>query len=718
LSYIVPSTTRIIGADGFAGAKNLRHIEISEGVTTIEAYAFSEECGAIIITLPSTLTTITPASFGRKTYKSALIFTGTVPPEMVGDDTFEVSNCITMYFPEGTTEDYLTKWNKNSSAFQHTEEEVKCFCLDNAAYDIIDDNRKYVKVMEVFKTPYTVPTSVTWKDQTYFVVSNTTCFIKNKGTGAYLLPVLSGTSLNCSTTPTPWPFYIAPDGNMVLDGSVFSDSEDSNFVKSWQFMKNDNGYVIYTVQPTFDAYLKSDDNNNCSWGNVDSDASYWQVLSPSQIIDELPSNSGIVDATYFIDDPGFDKKPGLSQWQFVGGHYDITNSCAESFNTNIDIFQEIKNVPNGIYKLEMQGFYRAGAYYNAALNSQHGTEQLNSYLYANDSKVAIQSIFDYVTSESSTGYVLTSLGYIPDNMYSSHDAFSKGQYDDNSLMAEVKDHTLRIGVKNDANNNLARHWTIFDNFRLTYYKTKDITDGVAYTTDENEYNIIRYSRTFKNTNWQALYVPFSMSYDDWKEDFEVAKINDVNMYDTNDDGEIDETEVEIIKVKRGTLKPNHPYMIKAKTKGDKTIMLQNATLYPAAENSLDMSSAEIKFTFTGTHSGVTGSEMVSNKYYALAGGALAYTEDTNASLKPGRWYMKIESRGEQVILPSANNSRIRVKVFGEDEEETGIEEFEAVGTVATSNVVYSLDGRVASTNGIEGLRSGIYISDGKKVLVK
>ncbi len=246
--------------------------------------------------------------------------------------------------------------------------------------------------------------------------------------------------------------------------------------------------------------------------------------------------------------------------------------------------------------------------------------------------------------------------------------------------------------------------------------TLTLVDGNVYNVNnQKDYSSITYSRTFNNTNWQALYVPFSMSYDDWKDDFEMAKINNVNMYDTDDDGNVDETVLEIIKIKKGSLKPNNPYLIKAKTVGDKSIILEDATVYPAAVNSLDVSSSEMKFTFTGTYSGVSGSEMVTNKYYALSAGALSYTESSSISLKPYRWYMKVESRDPQVMLQSMANSRIRIKVVGEDET-TGVDNVENV--VEDSKIIYSIDGRVAGNNGTAGLRPGVYFSNGKKFIVK
>ncbi len=225
-----------------------------------------------------------------------------------------------------------------------------------------------------------------------------------------------------------------------------------------------------------------------------------------------------------------------------------------------------------------------------------------------------------------------------------------------------------------------------------------------------------FTRTYNNINWQALYVPFVLDLDELNDNFEIAKINNVNMYDTNDDGEIDETILEIIKVKRGTLKPNHPYLVKAKKAGTYTINLKDAMLY-AKQDTVTTASAEMIFSFVGTTQGVSGDEMMDGHYYAMAGGELCYTDNNQASLKPYRWYMKVESRDSQVILPS-KMANVKVRVVGEDVEATEIAEVE---TETESEVapIYALDGRVVSKDGSkEGLRAGIYIKNGKKFIVK
>lgn len=235
-----------------------------------------------------------------------------------------------------------------------------------------------------------------------------------------------------------------------------------------------------------------------------------------------------------------------------------------------------------------------------------------------------------------------------------------------------------------------------------------LNDGETFAeTETTEKEGLEYYRTFNNTDWQALYVPFSMSYDDWKDDFEVGKINDVNMYDTDDDGEFDVTEIELLKIKHGSTEANTPYFIKAKTTGDKVISLEKVTLYPAEENYVDCSSTEMLFTFQGTYSGVSGADMYANKYYALSGGSLCYAEDASVSLKPMRWYMKSEARKNK---HSTLMNNVRVRVVGEDA--TGINETRA--DKSTQKATYMLDGRAINPS---NLKKGIYIRNGKKIVL-
>ena len=235
-----------------------------------------------------------------------------------------------------------------------------------------------------------------------------------------------------------------------------------------------------------------------------------------------------------------------------------------------------------------------------------------------------------------------------------------------------------------------------------------LNDGESYTHDKDtEYDEITYTRNFTNTLWQALYVPFPMKYDDWKSDFEVARINNLHQWDDDDNGTIDRTKLEVVKLKSGQTKPNTPYLIRAKTVGLKTIRTENAVLSKAESKSIDCASTETLYTFTGTYSGVSGTEMFTNGYYAMGGGSLHQAASSANSLSPYRWYMKVTDRDGN----PKDVGEVKVMVFGEDTD--GISPTE--NTEKTEDTeVYDLSGRRM----VMPTKKGLYIKNGKKVVIR
>ncbi len=228
-----------------------------------------------------------------------------------------------------------------------------------------------------------------------------------------------------------------------------------------------------------------------------------------------------------------------------------------------------------------------------------------------------------------------------------------------------------------------------------------LTDGTTFQNDtEQNCETLSYTRTFNNTNWQALYVPFSMSYDDWKDDFDVGRI--IAYYPFyNEDGTLLRAELILAYVKSGSLIPNHPYFIKSKSTGTKTITLTNATLYPSEENSIDCSTVETRCTFTGTYTPVQREGLL-----VMGGGTLGSLG--NATLSPMRWYAVIEDRNSQIVLPPSN---IKIRA---------VDDFEATAILQQlserqANTIYDLYGRK-----LEEMpnRKGVYIINGKKVFIR
>lgn len=257
-------------------------------------------------------------------------------------------------------------------------------------------------------------------------------------------------------------------------------------------------------------------------------------------------------------------------------------------------------------------------------------------------------------------------------------------------------------------------WSGFGNIQaLTPAEPEDVdlVDGEEYTNMlEKPCNTLTYTRNFTNTNWNALYVPFAMQYNDWSADFEVARLNDVHQFDDDEDGEIDRTVLELIKLKDGSsIEPNTPYLIKAKEIGEKTITLTDATLYAAEENSFDVTSWFTKFTFTGTYSTVT--DMATKGHYAMADGGLKQATTDAAMLGAFRWYLDVTDRNGNPT-PLAGK---KVLLSFDDGETTEV-----------ANVSANSCGKVSEVHTVSGmkiakdkaLQKGVYIIDGNKILVR
>ena len=244
-------------------------------------------------------------------------------------------------------------------------------------------------------------------------------------------------------------------------------------------------------------------------------------------------------------------------------------------------------------------------------------------------------------------------------------------------------------------------------------KELSLTDNEAYTQQSQIDGVdVYYTRDFSKY-WEAIYLPFSLKYEDWKDDFEVARINAVRQYDTNDDGDIDKTVLEFVKIKSGSTYPNTPYIIRAKEKGKKTLYAENVTLYESEKKSVECSTTTEKFIFTGNYEKVSAMDLMAyytNKY-TMHLGDINYINLTTG-VGAYRWYMERESRNTVygIINNSANAKEISINVVGE--ETTGIANIQLP---STNTQTYDLNGRKVNEN---NLKPGMYVKNGRKVVVR
>ena len=253
-------------------------------------------------------------------------------------------------------------------------------------------------------------------------------------------------ALYLDSPPAYW--TIAP-GKLTIDGR-----------STYTFATSDIGYM---AAPTTGTVLTT-------VSDPDDEYAQWMLVTREDLVAKMndASENNPVDADFLL--PGYnfsrnDQRNGT--WNgnpTVGG--DAVNCCGEKFNTTFDVWQQLENIPNGEYRLTMQGFYRCGGYRDAASLRTSGREELNAILYFGDQTCPLPSIFDEAGQCGTTG-VETTHGYIPNTMTESSAYLNEGCYAVGPLTTFVTDGTLRLGISKTVS--VEADWALFDNFHLMYY---------------------------------------------------------------------------------------------------------------------------------------------------------------------------------------------------------------------------------------------------------
>ncbi|MBQ9232035.1 MAG: hypothetical protein IJ190_12805 [Prevotella sp.] len=207
----------------------------------------------------------------------------------------------------------------------------------------------------------------------------------------------------------------------------------------------------------------------------------WQVYSRAEMDAQVmkATEGNPEDATYFIVDPNIDRNHRYaSSWEWtlpegVNVFYNVNNGDvrmadylkdnnnyiqignAQVYRHDFQMSQTITNVPNGVYKLRAQGFYRA----------YDGANEAKPYLFINGAKTE----FPLLTDETLITTALAS------------DAFSNEQFYTDKIRVVVTNGTITLGAELEGGNDLL--WVCLDNFELEYLGNpmqEPITAGVYY----------------------------------------------------------------------------------------------------------------------------------------------------------------------------------------------------------------------------------------------
>ncbi len=259
------------------------------------------------------------------------------------------------------------------------------------------------------------------------------------------------------------------------------------------------------------------------------------------------------------------------------------------------------------------------------------------------------------------------------------------------------------------------------------YKTKEIAQaGQSIAIDMDEVNKIwvpeagvkgvntTLTKNYTNTGWNAFFVPFDFTLtQEMLNDFEFA-----TLYATALENGNGSPAISYKMAKAGDkIAAFYPCLIKAKATGE--LKLNVSEVYYKSIKGVtpkDCSSIPELYTF---HPVMENTYIAAKHGYYLKSeqNSFFYNTHPEAYIQPLRYYMTIQDRGDMSYIEPANGgaSKVKICVIGEDEP-TGITDLVDEAANA-SGKVYNLQGVVVG-NTTEGLPKGVYIKNGRKIIVK
>ncbi len=217
---------------------------------------------------------------------------------------------------------------------------------------------------------------------------------------------------------------------------------------------------------------------------------------------------------------------------------------------------------------------------------------------------------------------------------------------------------------------------------------------------------------YTNTGWNAFFVPFDFTLtDEMLNNFEFATLYSAMLENGNGSPIISY----IMKKAGDKIAAFLPCLIKAKATGEQKLVVGEVD-YKSNVTSKDCSSITELFTF---HPVMENTYIAAKKGYYLNSeqNSFVYNKNAEAYIPALRYYMTIQDRSTNSYIVPANGGASKVKfcVIGEDEP-TGITDM-VDDAANASGKVYNLQGVVVG-NTTEGLPKGVYIKNGRKIIIK
>lgn len=222
------------------------------------------------------------------------------------------------------------------------------------------------------------------------------------------------------------------------------------------------------------------------------------------------------------------------------------------------------------------------------------------------------------------------------------------------------------------------------------------------------------TKNYTNTGWNAFFVPFDFTLTEkMLNDFEFA-----TLYATALENGNGSPAISYKMAKAGDkIAAFFPCLVKAKATGELKLNVGEVD-YKSIKGVTpkDCSSITELYTF---HPVMENTYIAAKHGYYLNSkqNSFVYNTHPEAYIQPLRYYMTIQDRGDMSYIEPANGgaSKVKICVIGENEP-TGITDL-VDEAASASGKVYNLQG-VEVGNTTEGLPKGVYIKNGRKIIVK
>ena len=222
------------------------------------------------------------------------------------------------------------------------------------------------------------------------------------------------------------------------------------------------------------------------------------------------------------------------------------------------------------------------------------------------------------------------------------------------------------------------------------------------------------TKNYNNTGWYSFFVPFDFTLtDEMLTHFEFA-----TLYATALENGNGSPAISYKMAKAGDkIAAFFPCLVKAKATGELKLNVGEVD-YKSIKGVTpkDCSSITELYTF---HPVMENTYIAAKHGYYLNSkqNSFVYNTHPEAYIQPLRYYMTIQDRGDMSYIEPANGgaSKVKICVIGENEP-TGITNI-VDEAASASGKVYNLQGVVVG-NTTEGLPKGVYIKNGRKIIVK